>query len=212
MRYFETSFSVALSSVLILIMLPQFAVAQQQDDTQWRQTVQVLTTVEDDGATGAFLDSLVAVVERENMEVMRSEDNEARTSFAQLEDEILSEGVDFSSANRVFISYKFEAGRRGFRTVIEDMYFIYRPESGADMDISIMYVDLTQPELMNLLYNSGMQLRTNEVALVPFHEQLQFHNLNDSELVALGGDIIRDEHEAERERQRVLRTVRNFLY
>ena len=68
------------------------------------------------------------------------------------------------------------------------------------------------PSIADLLANSGMTLRTNEASFSPFREQLMFHKLPSSQLVALGGNVIRDAEDAEAERQRLLRAVQRFLY
>jgi hypothetical protein len=39
-----------------------------------------------------------------------------------------------------------------------------------------------------------------------------FHKLPESQLVSLGGDVIRNAEKAEAERQRLLRAVQHFLY
>ncbi len=189
---------------------PQTAQAQSP---QWRQTVEVITPVKEDDVTGALLDTLMHVAQRNSLELLRSPDAESKTSFGALEEELLNQGVDFTSANQMFITYRFEADRRGLETTITDLYFIYRPaDATGDTDIPIFKLDATDPVIRKTLVESGMQKRTNEVAFEPFHDQLLFHNLPESQLVALGGDVIRDPDEAEKERQRVLRTVRRFLY
>lgn len=203
------SFTVLLAAAFLL---SDGVFREAKAQARWRQTVEIIAPVQQEEATGALLDTLVQVAERRNLRLRRSPEDEERLSFSALEEALLSEGVDFSSANRVFITYRFEADQRGLQTTIEDLYFIYRPEGGESQDIPIFSVDATEPVVQNTLTNSGLPERTNEVALRPFYQQLLFHNLPESQLVALGGEVIRDQEEAERERERVLRTIRRFLY
>lgn len=203
------SFTVLLAAAFLL---SDGVFREAKAQARWRQTVEIIAPVQREEATGALLDTLVQVAERRNLRLRRSPEDGERLSFSALEEALLSEGVDFSSANRVFITYRFEADQRGLQTTIEKLYFIYRPEGGESQDIPIFSVDATEAVVQNTLTNSGLPERTNEVALRPFYQQLLFHNLPESQLVALGGEVIRDQQEAERERERVLRTIRRFLY
>jgi hypothetical protein len=157
-------------------------------------------------------DSVVDVALRENLSMRRAPDDESPRPMRQIEELLLTEGLDFTSANRLFIRYRFEAQRGQLKRSIEDLYFIYRPEGAQGTDLPIMRVDLKAPAFANLIENSGMQMRTNEASYAPFREQLMFHKLPESQLVALGGDVIRDADEAESERRRLLRAVQRFLY
>ena len=52
----------------------------------------------------------------------------------------------------------------------------------------------------------------NEAAFEPFYDQLTFHQLENSTVVAIGGRVIRDPDRAAAERERLLATVRRFIY
>lgn len=133
-------------------------------------------------------------------------------SFRTLEDDLFSEGLDFSSANRVFLTYKLQADQRGFRSEIQDIYFIYRPEGYEDVDTPIFYVRGDEPAVRRMILSGGTQMLTNEAAFEPFYDQLLFHKLEESTVVAVGGRVIRDPERAEAERERLLATVRRFTY
>lgn len=179
--------------------------------TRWLQTVQVIAPVDDYNVTGVFRDSLLQVVRRGGVELHREPDTPAR-SYRALEDELLGEGLDFTSANRVFLTYRLEASQRGFVSQIEDIYFIYRPEGVDDVDMPIFHVSGEDPAVRRLILGSGTQMLANEAAFVPFYDQLTFHQLEESTVISVGGRLIRDPEHAARERERLLATVRRFMY
>lgn len=177
---------------------------------RWLQTVQVIAPVDELGITGVFRDSLIQVVQRGA--AVRREPDGSVASFRTLEDDLFSEGLDFSSANRVFLTYKLQADQRGFRSEIQDIYFIYRPEGYEDVDTPIFYVRGDEPAVRRMILSGGTQMLTNEAAFEPFYDQLLFHKLEESTVVAVGGRVIRDPERAEAERERLLATVRRFTY
>lgn len=188
------------------LLVPEAAHAQ----ARWLQTVQVIAPVDEYGVTGAFRDSLTQAVRRGA--AARREPDGSALSYRALEDALFRDGLDFSSANRVFITYRLEASQRGFRSEIEDVYFIYRPEGYDDVDLPVFYVRGDEPAVRRMIVSGGTQMFANEAAFEPFYDQLLFHKLEDSAVVAVGGRVIRDPERAEAERERLLATVRRFTY
>jgi hypothetical protein len=201
----------ALPLLLLGLAAGLAAAAPAAAQTRWLQTVEVIAPVDEHRPTGALLDSLVQVAERGRVPVRREPDG-ADQSFAALEDQLLNDGLDFTSANRVFLNYRLEATQRGFTSEIESFFFIYRPDGADGLDIPILYVDGHDPAVAELLMNGGMRLETNEAAMEPFYEQVTFHRLRDATVVAVGGRVIRDEARAEAERRRLLAAVQQFIY
>lgn len=178
----------------------------------WRQSVKVIAPVRTEGVIGALLDTLVSVAKRRDLKLRRSPQASVPLAVGVLQERLLEQGVSLTSANRVFISYRFVSDPHGFETTIERFYFIYRPPGGDANDIPIFTVDATRPAIQKVLRNSGMPVITNQAAIRPFYEQLLFHKLPESQLVALGGRVIRDRELAEHRRQQVLQTIRRLLY
>lgn len=199
------------STLLLLAAVLVLGATATQAQTRWLQTVQVIAPVDDYSVTGVFRDSLLQVVQRGRVQLHREPDAPAR-SFRALEDELLREGLDFTSANRVFLTYRLEASQRGFVSQIEDIYFIYRPEGVDDVDMPIFRVSGTEPAVRRLILGSGTQMLANEAAFVPFYDQLTFHQLEESTVISVGGRLIRDPQKAAMERERLLATVRRFMY
>ncbi len=178
---------------------------------RWLQHVQLVAPVEDDRATRTLLDSLAALFENESVDVRRAPDA-PRQSFRNLLMDLNRDGLDITSANRVFVRYRLEAGPRGLNSTILDLHFIYRPEGMDDVDYPVVYVDPSDPAIRRLIEHGGTRLRRNEAVVVPFAEQISFANLPDAIVVEVGGEVIRDEQEAARERERLMATIREFLY
>lgn len=196
-----------LFSALVLFGVASTAQAQ----TRWLQTVQVITPVDDFNVTGAFRDSLIQVAARGQATLRREPDSPVK-SYRSLEDDLFSEGLDYTSANQVFITYKLEASQRGFTSEIVDVHFIYRPEGFEDVDLPIFYVLGDDPGVRRMIRSGGTQMFANEAAFEPFYDQLTFHQLENSTVVAIGGRVIRDPERAQAERERLLATVRRFTY
>lgn len=197
-----------LSFVALLALL---GTATTQAQTRWLQTVQVIAPVDDFNVTGAFRDSLIHVMLRGDATLRREPDGAVR-SYRSLEDDLFREGLDFTSANKVFITYKLEATQRGFQSEIQDIYFIYRPEGFDDVDLPLFYLDGRDPAVRRMIMSGGTIMFANEAAFEPFYDQLTFHQLENSTVVAIGGRVIRDPDRAVAERERLLATVRRFIY
>ena len=198
---------------LAALALVVLSAAPAQAQSRWLKTIEVITPVNEDLITSALLDTLVTVIDRNDIAVKRSPEDEAETSLEELDNQILDEGLDYSSATHVFITYQYEATQLGLDTNILSMYFIFRPFEGNENDIPILYLDATHPSVRNTLISNGTQLRVNEAAFLPFWDQLMINKLpSESQLVAVGGEIIRDPAEAEQEKAQLLNTIRQFMY
>lgn len=201
------------SSTLAAFLLVALYAVPAQAQSRWLRTVEVVTPVSQEEITGALLDTLVTVVQKNDIAVKRSPEDEAETTLEALDNQILDEGLDYSSATHVFITYQYEATQLGLDTNILSMYFIFRPDQANENDIPILYLDTTHPSIRNALISNGTQLRVNEAAFLPFWDQLMLNKLpNESQIVAVGGEIIRDPEEAEIERVQLLNTIRKFMY
>ena len=189
-------------------LLRQEAVAQ----SRWLQTVQVIAPVHGRDITAALLDSLIDVADRRRVLIGRTPDDSTGYRIVDLESRLFDAGLDFSSANKVFITYRFEANQRRFKADILDLYFIYRPEEFEDADVPIAYFDASNPIIRNTLVGKGTRLETNEAVFEPFWDRLQFYQLEDALVTSVGGRVIRDEARAESERIRLVGIIRQFLY
>lgn len=200
-----------LPSLLVALLFLVGAAGTAHAQTRWLQTVQVIAPVDDFNVAGVFRDSLMQAVQRGQITLRREPDGQ-EMGFRALEDELFSEGLDYTSANQVFVTYKLEASQRGFQSQIQDIYFIYRPEGFEDVDLPILHVDGRDPAVRRVIVSGGTQMFENEAAFEPFYDQLSFHQLEDATVVAIGGRVIRDPERQVKERERLLATVQRFIY
>lgn len=181
-----------------LVLLLMVGVAPNEAQAQrWLQTTQVIAPVESEGATRALLDTLVNVIERsDSLTVQRSPEEKERYLVPQLQNMLLDEaGIGMSSANFVFVDYRFEVNREGFEEKVTDLFFIFRPASGDEEDIPIMYLSAREPWVRKVLLNKGTTLITNEAALKPFHDQIAFARIvreRDAQIVEIGDRKVRE--------------------
>ncbi|HHP7236818.1 hypothetical protein [Longibacter sp.] len=187
-----------LALALLLFVGPQDANAQR-----WLQTTQVIAPVQSETPTRALLDTLINVIDRsDSLAIKRAPDDPSRTAVSQLEDELLNqEGIGLSSANYVFIDYRFEVNRDGFEERITDLFFIYRPPGTGEEDIPIMYLSARDAWVDDVLRNKGTTLVTNEAALKPFGDQIAFAKIvreRDARIVEIGDRTVRDGFEAKK--------------
>lgn len=201
----------SLSTFSVLVLSAVF-VGSLTGQSRWQQTVQAITPVVQGEITGALLDSLVQVAGRRDVPMRRSPDDQSEHSVTELSDLLLDEGLDVTSANQVFITYKYEADPRSFSSEITELYFIYRPEEYEDTDTPIAIVDATHPVVRNMLVANGTRLESNEAVFEPFWDQLRLHQLEHGTIVKVGSKILRDEADAAREKQRILKIIQRFLY
>lgn len=167
---------------------------------RWLQTTQLVTPIQSDGPTRALLDTLVQVIERrDDIQVKRSPDAPETYTLSELKDNLINEaGIGLTSANRIFIDYRFEIENRGFQEVIESFRFVYRPGQGEE-DIQMMYVDASEPWFESILKNKGTTLRTNQAALKTFKDQLAFARMqDDGKIVEISGQTVREGFEAKK--------------
>lgn len=170
---------------------------------QWLQTSQLITPIERDGASRALLDTLVQVIERrDDIEVKRSPNDSENLSLSELRDRLINEsGLGLTSANNVFIDYRFEIENRGFEESIESLQFVYRPPGEQQEDIQMLYVEATDEWVQKILKNKGTTLVTNEAALQTFSDQLSFARMvDDGQIVEIAGNTVREGFE-EKKRQ-----------
>jgi len=187
-----------LAVALLLFILPRDAQAQR-----WLQTTQVIAPVEADTPTRALLDTLVNVIDRsDSLMVKRSPEDATRMPVRELENMLLDqEGVGLSSANNVFIDYRFEVNRDGFRERVTELFFIFRPPGTGEEDIPIMYLSGNDDWVADVLLNKGTTLVSNEAALRPFGDQIAFAKIvrqRSTRIVEIGDRTVRDGFEAKK--------------
>ena len=201
-------FSVVLVVLAVSGLWPGLAQAQ----TRWLQNVELIAPVGEEHVTRALLDTLTYVIQDYDIALKQSAEDTDTLSYMSLENALWDKGLDFSSATHLFIGYRLEANQRRFNSAITHLFFIFRPPDVDGLDEPIFYVDATQPAIQRVLNNSGTASPLNEAAIVPFREQLTFHKLPESTLVSIGGRIIRDPKEAAAERERLMTTIRRFVF
>ena len=186
-----------LALVLFLFIMPRDAQAQR-----WLQTTQVIAPVEMDEPTQALLDTLVNVIDQsDSLMVKRSPDSATRIPVSELENELLNSGIGLTSANNVFIDYRFEVNRDGFEESITELFFIFRPPGTGEEDIPIMYLSANDDWVRDVLRNKGTTLVTNEAALRPFGDQIAFAKIvrqRDARIVEIGDRTVRDGFDAKK--------------
>lgn len=193
------SFSKCSFTLLSIVGLLFFASPEAQAQ-RWLQTTQLTTPIQDDGPTRALLDTLVQVLERKDgATVKRSPDATEGLSLSELRDKLINEaGIGLSSANRVFIDYKFQIENRGFEESIESFRFVYRPGEGEE-DTRMMYVNATDQWVQDILKNKGTTLRTNQAALQTFSDQLAFARMQENgQIVEISGQTVREGFESKK--------------
>lgn len=201
-----------LTAFFFIALASSLALIEAQAQSRWLQTVEVITPVSSDDITVALLDSLVDAVDRKDVQVQRAPDDTSRYLASDLADRLYDDGLDFSSANQVFITYRFEANQRRFKTDILSLFFIYRPEEFEDTDVPIVFFEASNAVVRNVLTGKGTRLETNEAVFEPFWDRLQFHQLDQSLVTSVGGRVVRDESSAATERTRLVGIIRQFLY
>ena len=200
--------TVGLLIVGVAAMVPNDATAQR-----WLQTSQLLTEIQTDGPTRALLDTVVSVIERnDTLEVKRSPDASESVSLSTLRDNLINEsGIGLTSANYVFIDYRFEIENRGFEESIESFQFVYRPPGGTEEDIQMMYLDANDPWVRNILRNKGTTLVTNEAALRTFSDQLAFaRTVQNGRIVEIAGQTVREGFEAKK--RQLVQKIQRLTY
>ena len=196
--------------LLLAVTVLQPGIARAQ--SRWMQNVEFITPVKDEYVTRALLDTLFSVLQHKPVALKRTPDDADTLSYYDLESTLLSTGLDFTSASHLFIGYRLEADQRRFQSHITHFFFIYRPEDIDAVDIPIFYLEADQPAIRRMLQYSGTPLPFNEAGIHPFREQLVFHKLPESTLVRVSGRVIRDPAKAAAEKERLLTTIRRFVF
>ncbi len=200
--------SLSLLAFALLAMTPSDATAQR-----WLQTTQLLSPIESDGPARALLDTLVQVMERkgDEIEIKRSPDDSAPMPISELREELLDEGFGLTSANNVFIDYRFEIRNRGFQESIETLQFVYRSSGGAEEDIQMMHIDTSEPWVQDIIRNKGTTLTTNEAALRTFSDQLAFARMvQDGQIVEIANQTVREGFEAKK--RQLVQKIQRLTY
>jgi len=170
---------------------------------EWAQEVQIITTVGYQEPLHVLVDSLNDVLTRHpETQVKRTPQADGTVSFRTLRDELLKEGIDLSSASHAFIRYRFElvSGTEIVETV-EEMYFIYRGREDRS-DLPILYVDMQEPVVNDLIRNRGVASPVNLKAVKTFREMLAFPHLNtrqETEMVEIAGRAVREDNSEQQE-------------
>ncbi|MFB6247236.1 MAG: hypothetical protein ABEL97_01550 [Salinibacter sp.] len=168
---------------------------------QWLQTTELIKNVRSDGPARALLDTLVQVIERrDSIKVRRTADASQALALSELRNQLINgPGLGLTSANKVFINYRFEIRNRGFEESIESFQFLFRPTGGNEEDIQMLYVDTSDPWVQDILRNKGTSLVTNEAALRTFKDQLSFaRTVRDAQITEIAGNPVREGFEAKK--------------
>lgn len=183
----------------LLLVVPQKAEAQR-----WLQTTQVIAPISSDGPARALLDTLVNEIDgSDSLMVRRAPDRPTRYTGDELSNALIdAEALDISSANNVFIDYRFAVDRDGFEESITALYFIFRPAGTGEEDIPIMYLNVKNERwVRDVLRHKGTTLVTNEAALKPFLDQLAFARIvreKDAQIVEIGDRKVREGFDAKK--------------
>lgn len=203
-------------STFLLLLLGVFLTSPGEAEAQrWYQTAQLIVPVETESTTSALLDTLVQVIERrDSIMVRRSPESSTRISLSDLRNELISEaGIGLSSANRVFVDYKFMLGNRGYQEKILSLQFLYRPAGQGESDTQMIHIDADEPWVQEVLRNKGTSLRTNQAALKTFSDQLAFARIQDQEgaqVVEIAGQPVRTGFEEKK--QQLVRKIKRLTY
>lgn len=200
-------------AVLLLGMLA--GVSNQVQAQRWLQTAQLIVPVEANSTTKALLDTLVQVAERsDSIKVRQSAESSAQLTVSELRTKLIDESaIGLSSANQVFIDYKFMVGNRGYEESFEAFQFLYRPSGQGQGDTKMLYIDAKQSWVERILKNKGTTLRTNQAALKTFSDQLAFARMQDNDgaqVVEIAGQAVRSGYE--RKKQKLVEKITRLTY
>lgn len=186
----------ALFAGALALLLAFFAAPTHAQE--WRQELQVLTTVPYQSPTHVFLDSLATLLNKNpDIRVRRSDEDRELIPFRTLQNELYDEGVDLRSASHVFLRYRFDLNEQGSGIIetIQDLYFIVRFDE-SESDLPILYVDTKNPIVSTLLLNRGISSPVNMRSVTPFRQFLAFPALyvqQETAVVEMGRRPLRDE-------------------
>lgn len=168
----------------LLLSLASFTSPIQAQD--WRQEVQIITTVGYDDPLQVFADSVSALFARHPDLLVR---REAKAPFpipaSRLREELFENGVDINSATHTLVRYTFTLGR-GSEVIetVTDIYFIYR---GNDTyaDVPILHLDTAEPIVGNFIRSRGIPSLVNMETGDTFREMLSFPYLKERQETAM---------------------------
>jgi hypothetical protein len=181
-------------SLLLPLSLTPFSAHAQE----WRQEIQLITTIGFGDPMHLFVDSLASALDRNpDRLVRRSVEDRAAIPYGELRDALYAEGVDLRSASHAFIRYRFELDELGVGIVetVEDIYFIFRLDESVS-DLPILHVDTSDPVVSQLLLNRGVSSTLNMAAVTTFRQTMAFPIITDREktaVVEIGRRPLRDE-------------------
>lgn len=179
---------------------------------RWLQTSQLLIDdFENNSPPRVLLDTLNQVLSRNDSILVRREPGGEKMKLSEVKNEVINAGFAFTSANRVFINYKFEIKNRGFEESIESLKYIYRPPGDAAEDIPFLYIDATKQWVKDILRNKGTTLATNQAALKTFSDQLAFARMAENgQVVQIAGNTVREGYE--REKRQLVQKIQRLTY
>jgi len=123
-------------------------------------------------------------------------------AFSALRSRLIEEkGIGVTTANAMLITYEFriDFGDHLHRTIRSVQFQLRSPPTGPY--IQVLHLDAQQPWVQDLLSEKGTHLTTNEAAVIPFRQRLEFSRLiqnGKTQIVKIGGDVIRNDFAAKK--------------
>jgi hypothetical protein len=181
--------------VLLALALCWLPASDAAGQAEWQRTVKVIAPVEDGQVTSALTDSIVAMVEAQDVPLRRSPEANAATTLETIRTALSDDGLALSSATHAFITYRFAL-------------------RNSKLQIPILYVDLSDEQFYEpLLIEKGVPSAENEAVYHPFKEEIAFHGLlGTATVVKVGNRIIRDPEQAAAEERQIIATIRKLAY
>jgi len=183
-----------LAGSLVLLLAGAPSSAQAQD---WRQEIQIITTIPYGSPLHVFLDSMGTLLDQNpEMNVRRSPDDTSSMTASTLREALYEDGLDLTSASHAFIRYRFDLPGTGSGVIetIQDVYFIFRMDESRS-DLPILHVNTRSPVVSRMLVEQGITSPVNMMSVTPFRQLLAFPVMNDrydTAVVELGGQTVRE--------------------
>ena len=164
---------------------------------EWRQTVQVITTIRYDEPLGVFADSLSTFLARHPTTlVRRTAQDPASVPFTDLREQLYEDGVEVRSVTHALVRYRFAFDRQSqLVETIEDVNFIYR-EDESQADLALLYVDFDDPTIDDFMRTQGIRSPVNMASVTSFRRLLSFPFLRKNHemvITEIGGKARRSE-------------------
>lgn len=200
--------------VLLALALCWLPASDAAGQAEWQRTVKVIAPVENGQVTSALTDSIVAMVEAQDVPLRRSPEANTATTLETIRTALSDDGLALSSATHAFLTYRFALRNSKLQRSILDLHLIYRPTAQQGSDIPILYVDLSDEQFYEpLLIEKGVPSTENEAVYHPFKEEIAFHGLlGTATVVKVGNRIIRDPEQAAAEERQIIATIRKLAY